>query len=353
MVGCEGSAIIAAMTITFCNPAPGASLSGLRGCYALLAAVMLLLAGCASPLIDHVHDAAPQQAPAAALSRAGRPVVALVLGGGAARGFAHIGVIQVLEENGVRPDIVIGASVGSFVGALYAGGFDAAGLARLAGELRENDLRDFIYPDRGFVRGERLQNYVNKQLGGRTIEQLPLPFAAVATDLASGEAVAFNRGDVGVAVRASSAIPGVFQPVRIRGREYIDGGVVSPAPVRTARASGADFIIAVDIAHRPDDKKEFTNTVEILSQAINIMTHRLAGEQMNLADVAIRPQLQQLSSTDFSTRDEAIKRGAEAARRVIGRIRNRLAAMTGTNDFAAAEGRPGAPPHAMTRPMTP
>ncbi len=167
------------------------------------------------------------------------PRIGLALGGGAARGFAHIGVIQVLEEAGIRPDLVVGTSAGSLVAALYASGKSGAELARLAQGMDESTLTDWSFPSRGLIRGDALARYVREQTGGRTIEQMALPLGVVATDLDSGEPVLFQVGDAGIAVRASSAVPAVFQPVRIGAREYVDGGLVSPVPVRFARQMGA------------------------------------------------------------------------------------------------------------------
>jgi len=152
------------------------------------------------------------------------PRIALVLGGGAAKGFAHIGVIKALEAQGFHPDIIVGTSAGSVVGVLYAGGFDGFELQRLSLDLTESMFSDWSLPDRGFLKGEALQDFVNKSLKNRTLDKLNRTVAVIATDLQSGDAVAFQRGDSGMAVRASSTVPGVFQPVRIAGREYVDGG---------------------------------------------------------------------------------------------------------------------------------
>ena len=221
---------------------------------ALLAALLASgLVGCQTP-----PPASPAPPPAApptppvALKSPKPPRIGLALGGGAARGFAHIGVIQVLEEAGIRPDLVVGTSAGSLVAALYAAGRTGAELARVALAMDESAITDWSFPGRGMIRGDALARYVRDQTGGRTIEQLPLPLGIVATDLDSGLAMLFQRGDVGLAVRASSAVPAVFQPVAIGGREYVDGGLVSPVPVRFARQMGAELVIAVDISSPPD-----------------------------------------------------------------------------------------------------
>jgi NTE family protein len=167
----------------------------------------------------------------------------LALGGGAARGFAHIGVIQVLEEQGIRPDLIVSTSAGSLVASLYASGKNASALTQLADGMDETAFTDWSFPGRGLLRGEALARYVREQTGGRLIEQMALPLGIVATDLDSGQPILFQMGDPGTAVRASSAVPAVFLPVRIGTREYVDGGLVSPVPVRFARQMGAELVI--------------------------------------------------------------------------------------------------------------
>ncbi|NBO89518.1 MAG: patatin-like phospholipase family protein [Betaproteobacteria bacterium] len=178
------------------------------------------------------------------------PKLGLALGGGAARGFAHVGVIQVLEEAGIQPQLVVGTSAGSLVAALYASGKNGAQLQRVAETMEEATLTDWTIPwlSRGMMRGDALARYVSSQTGGRRIEDVRVPLGIVATDLHSGQGMLFQRGDIATAVRASSAVPSVFEPVRIGGRDYVDGGLVSPVPVRYARQMGADLVVAVDIS---------------------------------------------------------------------------------------------------------
>ena len=219
-------------------------------CRLLAMTALASLAGCQTAPVVAPPAAPPTPAP---VPKPPRPVrIGLALGGGAARGFAHIGVIQVLEEAGIRVDLVAGTSAGSLVAALYAAGRNGSTLARLALAMDESAITDWAFPGRGLIRGEALARYVREQTGGKLIEQLPLPLGIVATDLDSGEPVLFQRGDVGAAVRASSAVPAIFQPVKIGTREYVDGGLVSPVPVRFARQMGADVVIAVDISSPPD-----------------------------------------------------------------------------------------------------
>jgi NTE family protein len=255
------------------------------------------------------------------------PRIGLALGGGAARGFAHIGVIQVLEESGIRPDLVVGTSAGSLVAALYAAGRTGDELARVALAMDESAITDWSFPGRGLIRGEALARYVREQTGGRGIEQLPLPLGIVATDLDSGQAILFQRGDVGVAVRASSAVPAVFQPVRIGKREYVDGGLVSPVPVRFARQMGAELVIAVDISSPPDGN-DTSDPFQMLLQTFAIMGKSINTLELKDADIVIRPRLLGVSSADFSARKRAIESGRAAALAGLPGLRQRLASLT-------------------------
>jgi NTE family protein len=242
------------------------------------------------------------------------PKVALALGGGAARGFAHVGVIKALEAQGVVPDIIVGTSAGSLVGALYAGGLSGFELQGLALQMDEAAIADWASPlaSRGLLKGEALQSYVNTSLRQRPIEALPRKFAAVATDLKTGAPVVFERGNAGMAVRASSAVPGVFMPVPVSGREYVDGGLVSPVPARAARRLGADVVIAVDISARPDFQPT-GSTAEVLMQTFSIMGQSIAQWELAEADVVIRPALAATRSTDFAARHLSILEGEKAA----------------------------------------
>ncbi len=296
---------------------------------ALLAALVTGgLAGCQTP--PPAAPAPPPAAPATppvALKPPKPPRIGLALGGGAARGFAHIGVIQVLEEAGIRPDLVVGTSAGSLVAALYAAGRTGAELARVALAMDESAITDWSFPGRGMIRGDALARYVRDQTGGRTIEQLPLPLGIVATDLDSGSAVLFQRGDVGMAVRASSAVPAVFQPVAIGGREYVDGGLVSPVPVRFARQMGAELVIAVDISSPPDGNAT-GDPFKMLLQTFAIMGKSINTLELKDADLVLRPRLLGVSSADFTARKRAIDSGREAATAALAALRLRLAALT-------------------------
>jgi len=284
----------------------------------------LAVASCASvPPAPPAHP--PRAAPLVPVVKAQGPVVAFVLGGGGARGFAHVGALKVLDQAGIRADVVVGTSVGSLVGALYAGGIRNDELVEAALVVQREQLVDFVFPNRGFIDGERLQAYVDRVLHGRLIEELDLPFVAVATELRSGNMVAFNRGDTGMAVRASCSVPVVFQPALVEGREYVDGGLRSPVPVKLARSLGADVVIAVDVSRLPGDRSDFGSSTAMLSQAFVVMEHALATEETKLADVVIRPNLAKVPATDLSARADAIREGEESARAALPQIRRLLA----------------------------
>lgn len=251
------------------------------------------------------------------------PKIALALGGGAVRGFAHVGVIKILEAQGIVADIVVGTSAGSFVGALYAGGYSGFELQKIAMKLEESSVGDWMFPDRGFIKGELLQNFVNNALNNRPIEKLNKTLAVVATDLRTGEPIVFRTGNTGIAVRASSSIPGVFQPVNISGREYVDGGLVSPVPVKVAKSLGADIVIAVDVASKPKSTN-VEDTIGILLQAYNIMSESISAYELVEADVVIRPNLEKIGAADFTNKYLAILEGEKAALAAIPAIREKI-----------------------------
>ncbi|MFZ5509484.1 MAG: patatin-like phospholipase family protein [Pseudomonadota bacterium] len=258
-----------------------------------------------------------------------RPVkIALALGGGAARGFAHVGVIKALEAQGIVPDLIVGTSAGSVVGALYAGGFNGFDLQRLALQLDEAAVSDWSLPDRGVLKGEALQNYVNRTLNNRPLEKLNRPLAVVATDLKSGEAVVFRTGNTGMAVRASSSVPGVFQPVAINGREYVDGGLVAPVPVRVARSLGADFVIAVDISARPQFGRTHSS-LDVLLQTFAIMGQSISRHELLEADVVIRPNTPEIRAIDFQEKHVAMLEGERAVAAALPELRSKLARLRG------------------------
>lgn len=257
------------------------------------------------------------------------PKIGLALGGGAARGFAHVGVIQVLEEAGIRPNLVVGTSAGSLVAAIYASGKNGKQLQHVAETMEEAAIADWTLPlfNRGVLRGDALARYVNKQVGARKIEDLALPLGVVATDLNTGNPMLFQRGDTGTAVRASSAVPAVFEPVKIAGRDYVDGGLVSPVPVRSARQMGADLVIAVDISSPPDGNLA-GGTLDVLLQTFSIMGKSINQFELKEADVVVRPILTSVSSSDFGARKRAIEAGRQAMLVLLPTVRAAIAAKT-------------------------
>ena len=276
----------------------------------------VLLSACVTP---------PPAPPPVATPKA--PIkVALVLGGGAARGFAHIGVIKSLEAQGIVPDIVVGTSAGSVVGALYAGGMSGFDMQKLALQMEEGMVLDWALPNRGVLKGEALQAFINQQLKNQSIQKLPKPLGVVATDLQSGEMVLFRQGNTGMAVRASSTLPGIFQPVEISGRDYVDGGLTSPVPAQAARTMGADFVIAVDISN-VSRREKLTGTMDVMLQTFAIMGHAISLHELEDADVVIRPKTAAISSTDFEGRHLAILEGEKAAAAVMPELKARLAKM--------------------------
>ena len=250
--------------------------------------------------------------------------IALALGGGAARGFAHIGVIKALEAQGIVPDIVVGTSAGSVVGALYASGMSGFELQNLALQMEEDMVADWTLPNRGVLKGEALQDFINQKVKNLTIQKLPKPLGVVATDLQSGEMVLFRKGSTGIAVRASSAVPGVFQPVEINGRDYVDGGLTSPVPAQAARSMGANFVIAVDISN-VGRRDKLTGTLDVLLQTFAIMGHAISHHELEDADIVIRPKTSAVSSTDFEGRHLAVLEGEKAAAAIMPELKARLA----------------------------
>ena len=284
-------------------------------------AVLLILAGCGSFVGAPV---APEVTPVAAKRM---PRIGLALGGGAAKGFAHVGVIAVLEEAGLRPSYVVGTSAGSLVAALYASGKSSAELQKAALAIEEVAITDWMLPlvGRGMFRGDALGRYVNEAVGGRLLDQMSIPLGVVATDLGNGQAMLFRRGDTGTAVRASSAVPGVFVPVRISGRDYVDGGLVAPVPVRFTRQMGAELVIAVDISTVPEENTA-NDTLQILLQTFSIMGRSINQHELKDADIIIRPSLVGLKSADFSARLKAIEAGRAAMLAALPALRLKLEA---------------------------
>ena len=278
----------------------------------------VLLAACGG---DNTRTDAP---PASPVVRTEPVKIGVALGGGAAKGFAHIGVIKMLEANGFEPVVISGTSAGSVVGALYASGMDAFAMQEKAVALDQASIRDVRLFSGGLIQGQKLQDYVNEQVAGRTLQQLRKPLAVVATRLEDGQRTVFTRGNVGQAVRASSSIPGVFEPVAIAGKTYVDGGVVSPVPVDAARQLGAEVVIAVDISSKASGQRP-DGLLGTVNQSIAIMGQRLGEQELARADVVIRPQVLDIGAADFAQRGRAIVEGEKAAQAAMPQIRAAVA----------------------------
>lgn len=256
-----------------------------------------------------------------------KPVLGLVLGAGAARGFAHIGVIKALEAQGISPNLVVGSSAGSVIAALYASGLNGNDLNRIALNWDEAAIADWGLPFAGrfggLIKGDALQAMINREVKNRLIEQMRMPLGIVATDLQSGKGVLFQRGDTGMAVRASCSIPGIFQPTTIQGREYVDGGLVAPVPVQYAKQMGATVVLAVSISTEPGQQNA-SGTLGVLQQTIAIMQQRINGYELQAADVAITPKLHQMGGADFRARSAAILAGEIATQERMAEIKAAL-----------------------------
>lgn len=282
-----------------------------------LLALVLAMTGCSS-----TPPTPPTQA--AVNAPKAKPVIALALGGGAAKGFAHIGVIKALEAQGIVPDMVIGTSAGSLVGALYASGKTGFELQEMAIPFDKWQFIDWGMPNRGLMKGDALTKFVNAAVGGRAIEKFPKKYGAVATDLQSGEPIVFRSGDAGIAVLASSSVPLAFQPVTIRGRQYVDGGLTSPVPVRLAHDMGASFVIGVDISDKPANGS-INSTMDVALQTLAIMGQMIRRYEQPVADIMIRPDISRLGSVDFDNRHQAILEGERAAGLQMQTLKDKLA----------------------------
>lgn len=238
--------------------------------------------------------------------------VALVLGAGASKGFAHVGVIKVLESQKIPVQMVVGTSAGSFVGSLYAYGYNGFALQDIAMKLQKKEVAELTIPDNGFIKGERLRDFINDKVRNQPIEKLKLPFFAVATDIRTGKETVFNTGNTGMAVQASAAVPGIYQPARFSGNAYVDGGLVNPVAVDVARRYGADLVIAVDITYGVENSIP-TSTMETIMKSFEIMYHTIAQSPVGQADVVIKPQVGFMGAADFDKRHEAILAGEKAA----------------------------------------
>lgn len=293
-------------------------------------AILLLLGTTAC-----THTTMTQSPPATTLEERPHAKIALALGGGAARGFAHVGVIKALEAQGISADIVVGTSAGSVVGALYAGGLNGFQIQELSMNMEEDQVLDgsglyrciaetMISDKRGCIKGQALQDFINRNINGRPMERLNRTFAAVATNLKTGDMVVFRTGNTGMAVRASASVPVFFEPVTIGGQDYVDGGLVAPVPASVARTLGADFVIAVDISDRPQDRST-AGISDILWQTFSIFGKTINRHEQSSADIVIRPVTSGLPSADVSGRNKAVLEGEKAVAAILPELKAKLA----------------------------
>jgi NTE family protein len=313
----------------------------MRPAFIALLSSLAAAAACRSvpPAVPTAARAAPQPPP--------KPRIALVLGGGAARGFAHVGVIRALEQEKIPIDLVVGTSVGSLIGAIYAADLDSFDLEWTAFKLQEDDLLDYgvltAVRGMGLARGDKLEEFVKSRVKVANIEDLKIPFAAVATDLNWGTKVVLDRGSVSRAVRASSAIPGVFQPVQHMGKILVDGGVVDNIPISVARAKGADIVVAVDISENVGNT-HITNLVDVMVQATNIMFALNVAHSKKDADVLIAPAVGDVGMLDFTQKKRCMQAGIEAARAAAPAIRRSVDAWVAKRAVSAIDAVPAETP---------
>jgi NTE family protein len=272
-----------------------------------------------------------------------KPKIALVLGGGAARGFAHVGVIRALEQEKIPIDMVVGTSVGGLIGAIYASDLSSFDLEWTAFQLEKDDIFDFgvlnAVTGMGFAKGDKLESWVKGHIKTANIENLKIPFAAVATDLNWGYKVVLDSGSVARAIRASAAIPGVFQPVQHQGKILVDGGVVDNIPISVAKAKGADIVIAVDISGNVGNPN-ITNLLGVSLQATNIMFALNVEQSKKAADVLITPAgIGDIGMLDFTQKKRCMLAGIEATKQSMPALRKVIDAWVAAHQQPAAPAR--------------
>jgi predicted acylesterase/phospholipase RssA/CRP-like cAMP-binding protein len=254
-----------------------------------------------------------------------RPRIGLALGGGAARGGAHVGVLRAFEEEGIPIDCIAGTSSGALVGALYAGGLGTAALQELTQGLGWFDLAEPTWPGAGFLTSRRMRSLMDRHIGPVTFADLKLPFAAIAADANTGEEKVLRSGRVADAVRASTAIPGVFKPVEFEGRLLVDGVVVNNVPAPTARALGADVVIAVDVTGYGFEAGAPRSIAEAITRSFDIMARQTVTASLEWADLVIRPQISGLNGYSTKTAAEFARRGYLAAKEAMPEVKARIA----------------------------
>ncbi|MCH1623898.1 patatin-like phospholipase family protein [Ferdinandcohnia quinoae] len=252
------------------------------------------------------------------------PILGLALGAGGARGFAHLGVIKVLLEENIPINLIAGSSMGALVASFYGAGLNINRLYKLASAFKRKYYLDFTVPKMGFISGKRVKELIRLFTHGKTIEQLDIPIAIVATDLLTGEKVIFKEGSISDAVRASISIPGIFVPEKIDGRILVDGGVIDRVPVSVVKEMGADIVIAVDVSHVKINE-EISSIFDVILQSIDIMQRELVKEGELTSDIMIHPHVAQYSSRAFTNIEDIIRKGEEETKKQIPIIQERIA----------------------------
>ncbi|MDZ5470678.1 patatin-like phospholipase family protein [Bacillus sp. 31A1R] len=252
-----------------------------------------------------------------------RPKIGLALGSGGARGFAHLGVIKVLKDEGIPIDLIAGSSMGALVGCFYGAGLDVERLYKLSKVFKRKYYLDFTVPKMGFIAGNRVKELIRVFTHGKNLEQLDIPVGVVATDLKAGEKVVFKEGPIAEAVRASIAIPGIFVPEKFNGKLLIDGGVIDRVPVSVVKEMGADIVIAVDVSNVKTNT-EITSIYDVIMQSIDIMQMELVANREIASDIMIRPSVEMYSSRAFTNIEEIIEIGEKETKKHIGAINELL-----------------------------
>lgn len=249
-----------------------------------------------------------------------RPRVGLALGSGGARGFAHLGAIKVLRDEGIQIDFIAGSSMGALVGCFYGAGIDIENLYQLSVAFKRKYFLDFTVPKMGFIAGKKVKEFIRFFTHGKNIEDLILPVGVVATDLLTGEKVVFREGPIAEAVRASISIPGIFIPEKYNGRLLVDGGVADRVPVSVVRDMGADIVIAIDVSS-VERNAEIVSIYDVIMQSIDIMQTEIFTNREIASDIMIRPHVEMYSSRAFTNIKEIIATGEEETKKQIDHIK--------------------------------
>jgi len=250
--------------------------------------------------------------------------IGLALAGGAARGYAHIGVLKILEREGIHIDLIAGTSMGSLVGAYYACGISSSEIEEMAIATKRRHITSIGFSKKGLLSTRKITKMLSRDIGSRTFQDLAIPLSIVTTDILTGEEVVISTGSVKEAVLASISVAGVFPPREVNGRLLIDGGYVNQVPVSVVRNMGADFVIAVVVGFWSKKRNQYSNAVQIAIRAIDIMAGHLAAKEEENADIIIKPDVEFESPAAYHKSDFFIKAGAKATEEAIPRIKARL-----------------------------